>query len=602
MRRGKKPDRAKNSSTGGRSGPAGRGRGRQRSAVRPKPIAGVVVRRGKHLEVEPLFQSGSPFLIAREGSLRVQPDEVVLVTYAHGRRVRVTKRLGSRRSLEDVVEALLLDTVLERGFSPAVLEAAQEVAELETEPDRERVDLRDLFTFTVDPATARDFDDALSFEGSETGVRVYVHIADVAYYVAEGSPVDQEALLRANSVYVPTGVEPMLPPILSAGVCSLQPGVDRKAVTVEMELTERGEVHSVRFYRSVIRSDERLNYDELEEIFRGERRPGELLGAALDLGRPLAGVLRENRFARGSLRISSVEPEFHWQDGRVVAAHPAEELESHAFIEDFMILANEQVASFLEQERIPAVYRVHDLPDPFHLGRLLDLFAELDVPTPPFDALTATPNQIRRVMREVAEMVERFSPRTKGKAALRQQVLRAQSRAVYSTSNIGHFGLALGTYAHFTSPIRRYPDLLVHRALLYRLGLEPRPASSTLPEWAEHCSVREREAAKVELKADDIALAFLLQRRLEEEGWDQEFEGQIVGLVRSGAFLLFDRLYEGFLPARELPDDYYELNETESALIGRRTGKAYRLADVVPIKVSEIDEARGRVDLVPAGT
>ncbi|MCL5943106.1 MAG: RNB domain-containing ribonuclease [Actinobacteria bacterium] len=566
----------------------------------PRAVAGLVVKRGRHLEIDPLFQPGLPLLPAREG-VKPRAGDLVLFVHSHGRRARVTRVIGSKGRLEDVLEALLLDTLGWRGFEAPVLAEAADAARLERRPDPERVDLRDLFTFTVDPATARDFDDALSFRATERGTLVYVHIADVSYYVSEGSEVDREALRRGTSVYVPTSVEPMLPPVLSAGVCSLRPGEERKTVTVEMELDPEARVLGARFYRSLIRSDERLDYDQLEAVFQGKLRASETLAGALALGRPLAQRLRRNRYARGSLRVESTEPDFHWDAaGQVVGAHPAEELESHGFIEEYMILANQQVAGFLEREGVPTVYRVHDQPDPFNVDRLLDLLAGLDVPTPAFDPIYAAPSDVRRAMAEVADIIDGLVLKGRGKAALTQQVLRAQSRAVYQTHNIGHFGLALGTYCHFTSPIRRYPDLLVHRSLLARLGLGPRPTTSTLAEWAEHCSRAEREAARVELKSDDIALAYLLKRRLDEEGWAAVFEAEIMGFVRGGAFVLFDRLHEGFLSARELPGDYYELNDLESALVGRRTGAAFRLADLIRVRVLAIDEVRGRVDVTPA--
>ncbi len=566
----------------------------------PRPVAGVVVRRGKHLEIDPLFQPGLPLLPAREG-ITPRAGDVVLHAYSHGRRTRVTRVVGSATVLRDVLEALLLDGLERRGFEPSVLAGAAEAARLERRADSDRVDLRDLFTFTVDPATARDFDDALSFRATDRGTLIYVHIADVSYYVREGGEVDREALRRGTSVYVPTSVEPMLPEVLSSGVCSLLPGEDRKTVTAEMELDVRGRVLGVRFYRSSIRSDERLDYDQLEAIFQRGLRASTGLGRALELGRPLAQTLRANRYARGSLRIESSEPDFHWDSaGDVAGAHPAEELESHAFIEEYMILANEQVATFLGREKVPTVYRVHDLPDPFNLDHLLDLLAGLDVPTPVFDPIHAGPADIRRVMNEATEIIDRLVVKGRGKAALTQQVLRTQSRALYQTQNIGHFGLALQTYCHFTSPIRRYPDLLVHRGLLARLGLAPPPTTSTLPEWAEHCSRTEREAARLELKADDIALAFLLARRLDEQGWDQVFAGEIMSFVRSGAFVRFEQLHEGFLSARELPGDYYELDDLEAAMIGRRRGVAFRLADLVAVRVLAVDQARGRVDLTLA--
>ncbi len=569
---------------------------------RSASIAGVVVRRGKSLEVEPLFQPG-PALPLERGSVKPQPGDLVLFTFSHGFKAQIVRSLGKSHVLGDVLEALLVDSLVQRGFGPKVLAEAAEAAELHARHDSYRGDLRDLYTFTVDPVMAQDFDDALSFERTPDGTTtVYVHIADVSYFVREETALDREALRRGNSVYVATGVEPMLPPQLSSGVCSLRPEESRKAVTVEMEVDDRGGVLQTRFYRSLIRSDRRLDYEQLERMFRGSEPLDEDLARPLEWGRTLARTLREIRHERGSLRIESVEPEFEWDEhGQVIAADPSEELESHWFIEVFMVLANEQVASFLEREHVPTVYRVHDLPDPFHVDHLLDVLSSLGLPTPVFDPMAATPQEIRRVTRETADWVDRYTPAGRGKAALVQQVLRAQARAVYQIANIGHFGLASQSYCHFTSPIRRYPDLLVHRGLLAQLGLGPAPTTSVLGDWAEHCSQTEREAAKIELKADDIALSHLLRRRLDEEGWQESrFEGQVLSLTRRGMFVLFDRLFQGYLSVRELPLDQYELNDLETALEGRRSGKAYKIADILPVRVVAVDEARGRVDLTLA--
>jgi ribonuclease R len=582
---------------------------------RSSQIAGVIVRRGKSLEVEPLFQPGPPLPVGR-GPAKPQPGDLVLFTFSYGFKAEIVRSLGRSRELGDIMEALLADSRIRRGFSPAVLAEAAAAAGSDAGPSAGggppaaagdgtlRADLRDLYTFTIDPVMAQDFDDALSFVRNPAGTTtVYVHIADVSYYVREGTALDREALRRGNSVYVATGVEPMLPPILSSEVCSLKPGADRKAVTVEMEVDDDGRVVSTRFYRSLIRSDRRLHYEQVERMFRGQEEVDAVLAEPLERGRELARVLRERRNQRGTLRIESAEPEFEWDEaGRVVAADPSEELESHWLIEVFMVLANEQVALFLERERVPTLYRVHDLPDPFHLDHLLDVLSSLGLPTPAFDPLSATSEEVRRVTRETAEWIDRHAPASRGKAALVQQVLRAQARAVYQTVNIGHFGLASPTYCHFTSPIRRYPDLLVHRGLLGRLGLAPAPTTAFLADWAEHCSTTEREAAKIELKADDIVLAHLLKRRLDEEGWKESvFEGQVFSLTRRGMFVLFDRLFQGYLSARELPDDDYRLDELETSLVGRRSGRAYRLADLLPVRVLAVDEVRGRVDLTGAG-
>ena len=570
-------------------------------AGRSSAIAGVIARRGKSLEVEPLFQPGPPLPIER-AAVKPNPGDLVLFTFSLGLRARIIRSLGKSGVLKDVMEALLADSGIRRGFAQAVTADAAKAASLHDVSDADRVDLRRLFTFTIDPELAQDFDDALSFIRGAGGVTtVYVHIADVSYYVLEGTALDREALRRGTSVYVATGVEPMLPPLLSSGVCSLRPDEDRKTVTVEMEIESGGKVLGSRFYRSLIRSDLRLDYEQVERMIQGLEPIDPAFEAPLSWGRELAHTLRDVRRRRGSLQVESVEPEFEWdEDGEVVSADPGEELESHWFIENFMVLANEQVASYLEKERVPTVYRVHDLPDPFRVGNLLAVLSSLGVPTPRFDPLTATSEDIRRVMREMGGLIETHAAEGLGRAALTQQVLRAQSRAVYDTGNIGHFGLASSTYCHFTSPIRRYPDLLVHRALLGRLGLMPEPAAAFLADWAEQCSKTEREAAKIELKADDIVLAHLLRRRLDEEGWKSVFDGQVLSLTRRGMFVLFDRLFQGYLSVSELPRDEYRLNELETALEGKRTSRSYKLADQVQIRVMAVDAVRGRVDLTLA--
>ena len=573
--------------------PAGDPQGRSSS------IAGVIVRRGKSLEVEPLFQSGPPLPVER-APVKPQPGDLVLFTFSYGFKARITSTLGKSHIITDVMDALLADHLVQRGFSPKVLSEAAAAAGLHERVDSYRSDLRRLFTFTVDPVMAQDFDDALSFERTPEGTTlVYVHIADVSYFVMEETALDRKALRRGNSVYVATGVEPMLPPVLSSSVCSLLPGEDRKTVTVEMEVDDTGRVLQTRFYRSLIRSDRRLDYEQLERMFRGSEAIDDELAPSLEWGRALSQRLRDLRYERGSLRIESAEPEFEWdENGQVVSADPSEELESHWFIEVFMVLANEQVAAFLEREHVPTVYRVHDLPDSFRVDHLLDILTSLGLPTPVFDPMQATPQDVRRVTRETAEWVDRYTPPGRGKAALVQQVLRAQARAVYQTKNIGHFGLASEAYCHFTSPIRRYPDVLVHRGLLAQLGLGPSPVTSILSDWAEHCSLTEREAAKVELKADDIVLAHLLKRRLDEDGWlESVFEGQIVGLTRRGMFVLFDRLFQGYLSIEELPRDNYRLNDLETAMEGKRSGRSYKIADLLQVRVTAVDEARGRVDV-----
>ncbi len=425
----------------------------------------------------------------------------------------------------------------------------------------ERQDLRDLATFTIDPAAARDFDDALSAEWIEDrrAVRVWVHIADVAAYVREGSPIDVEARLRGTSVYAPGAVEPMLPAALCDDACSLVPGRDRLAVSVELEVAlegaRAGRRPPARFHRSLIRSDARLDYDGVDRIFAGRERAGEPWAQSLDAARAAARVLREVREARASaLTLDSEEPEFELDDDgevRLIVARVA--TESHRLIEHLMIAANEAVAEHLAERRMPCLYRVHERPEVAGVLRLVDQLASLGVPTPPVPAQLSR-SQAAALLGECSHAVERHVRRTVararagertvsptgGRRALTTLVLRALQSAHYTPANLGHAGLASTCYCHFTSPIRRYPDLVCHRALLATLGHPERaPGVDGLAELGDWCSGRERSAMEIERDADDIARCFALERALYDGDPAAPFVGEVIGLISAGAFIAF---------------------------------------------------------------
>jgi ribonuclease R len=502
----------------------------------------------------------------------------------------------------EAVEALLRERLGFRGFRPALeLEAvaAADAAQPHLGPRR---DLTALSTFTVDPASARDFDDAVSAQREGDGARVWIHIADVAAHVRPGSPLDQEARRRANSTYVPGAVEPMLPLALSAEACSLTPGAERLAVTAEIELGRGAEPRAARFYRSRIRSDTRLDYDRLDAIFAGRVAPPREVAEPLAAARDIAAALGKRRSAT-SLDVDSAEPEFRFDAaGDVVAARRVEQTEAHRLIERLMILTNEQVAQRLERERVPAVYRVHAQPDPTQVERLVEQLAALDIPTPPLGQ-GLSPRQAGAVAAEASRLARREAARRgHGRDAYTSLVLRSLKQAQYSERNSGHAGLGSPAYTHFTSPIRRYPDLLVHRALLAALGEgEEAPRLREAREVAAQSSARERDAAKIEREADDVCAAHLLERELGERGADATFEGEVSGAIGAGAFVTFDGelgdVYEGMLPARRLPGGRYELDRAGVALVDRGSKASLRLGDPLAVRVTAVDAERGRVDL-----
>jgi ribonuclease R len=575
-------------------------RRRQVAEPRPRvghPVVAVLERRGRFHTATPFFARGRRINVDRRQAAGAHHGELVLVTPSG----RVVRRLGRPDVARDVIEALMLDRGLYRRFDPIVEREAREAAG-RVRADARRLDLRALPTFTIDPPTARDFDDAISAEVLDDGaVRVWVHIADVAAHVPAGSPVDREAFRRGTSVYVPGAVEPMLPEALSNDACSLVPHQDRLAVTVELELDGARPRRSA-FHRTTIRSDARLTYPQVDAVFAGAERAEEPWAAPLAAVRRAAAALQEAREARGALEVESEEPEFAFSgEGHVTALVPSEQTESHRVIEHLMIAANEAVATLLDSRRLPTLYRVHERPDPARVEHLADQLASLDIPTPPLPE-AMTPQQAADSVAEIARLVTREVHRRDGhgRIAFTSLVLRSLKQAHYSPRNVGHAGLQSPRYCHFTSPIRRYPDLVCHRALLSAIGAEEAaPAASQLEASGEWCSERERDAMAIERAADSVARCFLLEAELFERGWHTEWRGEVTGVIGAGAFVAFGDGQEGMLPVRRLRHDWWDLNELETMLIGADSGKAIRLGDQVTVQVERIDAPRGRVDLSP---
>jgi ribonuclease R len=629
-------------------------------------LVAVLERRGRFLVAEPLFprrdaaarparrERAERLVIksadsARAGVRAAAGDLVLLQRPRRGSAAHVLRVLGSPNVARDVIEGLMLDRGLRRGFDAAVEREAQGVAERVRLTAGTRRDLRELTTFTIDPASALDFDDAISAETLADGTtRVRVHIADVCAHVPEGSLVDREARRRATSVYVPGAVEPMLPFALSNDACSLRPGVERAAVTVELEL-DGATVTRTAFYRSLIRSDVCLDYDRVDRIFAGREPAAEPWREPLAAARAAAAALQARRERSGALVVDSQEPEFAFDErGDVIDVRGRVQTESHRLIEHLMIAANEAVAELLAQRGVPCLYRVHEPPDPERIERLVDQLASLEVPTPPLPkSLSAA--QASELLGVISRTVEQHVRRVgHGRLAFSSLLLRSLKQAYYSPRNLGHAGLRSTSYCHFTSPIRRYPDLVCHRALLAAVGAEePPPAAAELAELGAWTSEREREAMTIERDADDVASCFALQRVLYEGGLEQVFAGEINGLISAGAFVSFGQAersdgdgvappFEGMLPVRLLRApakagarpgqaaraaapgagrrsrsapraeadggrEWWELNEQGTILRGERSGATLRLGDPIEVRVARVEAPRGRVDLTSAG-
>jgi len=452
-----------------------------------------------------------------------------------------------------------------------------------------RVDRTDLRVFTVDPADAKDHDDALSVEPAGEGLwEVGVHIADVGHFVPEGGLVDQEARARGTSVYLVDRVIPMLPERLSGDICSLREGVDRLAVSVFLTVDAGGDVLSQRFERTRIRSRRRLAYEEVQEAMDGKRLLGEGLDEALRTLDDLARQVRKRRQARGSLDLDLPEARVILDnDGVPLDIQKVERLEAHRLIEDWMIAANEATARACSQRELPALYRVHEPPVRERTEELRDFLLRLGQKLP--KKKTLAPGDLARLLDAVRGRPEEQLVST--------VVLRSLQRARYDGANLGHFGLASDAYLHFTSPIRRYPDLVVHREVVRTLVLGHPPRRRDADEvqgLADQASNREQGAAEAERDSVALKKVEFMERHLGEE-----FDGRIAGVTAFGFFVTLDAYFvDGLVHVNSLRDDFYRFQEGNYALVGDRGRRRYRLGDRVRVQVVRVDRELRHVDFL----
>ncbi len=507
---------------------------------------------------------------------------------------RVVKVIGRPGQPGIDAELIIEQYELPVHFTPETLREAEDIPQKISAVMRQgRKDLRDLVTVTIDGETARDFDDAISIEKIRAGYRLWVHIADVSSYVREGTSLDEEAYQRATSVYLPDRAIPMLPEALSNGICSLNPNVDRLTFTCEMDISPEGEVLRYDIYESVINSNERMTYTAVREILvdrdAAQRKRYAALLNEFGLMEELMSVLRAKRTKRGSIDFDLPEPQIVLDlQGRMTDILRAERNMAHQIIEEFMLAANETTARHIEKKKAPFIYRIHEEPAEEKLTDLIDFLATLGITLPAVKKLK--PLHLQKALAKAKGTPE--------ETLINTVLLRTMKQAKYSAENVGHFGLAAETYTHFTSPIRRYPDLIVHRIL--KADLTGKLKNETyveqladkLPAAAEHCSRRERVAMEAER---DVVTMLKIEFMKDKVG--EVYDGIITGVLQFGFFVQLNEFFvEGLVHVSSLADDYYHYIEKMHSLRGERKKRSYRIGDAVRVRVDRVDPVRKRID------
>lgn len=493
------------------------------------------------------------------------------------------------------MNAIMLDFGLPYEFPEEVEAAANEIPmEIPADEIKKRRDFRGITTFTIDPADAKDFDDALSIQKLANGNwEIGIHIADVSHYVKPGSILEEEAYRRATSVYLVDRVVPMLPEHLSNGVCSLRPDEDKLTYSAVFEMTDNAEVVTSWFGRTVIRSTRRFAYEDAQRVI--ETGEGDLKEEILTLNR-LAGILREERFKHGSIAFDKVEVKFRLdKDGKPLGVYFKVQKEANLLIEDFMLLANRKVAEFIatmgkenkgkgkSENRSPFVYRVHDKPDPEKLMEFSRFVSQFGYKF----------NGSREG--EISKNMNTLMKEIKGKGesnVIETLAIRTMAKAVYTTKNIGHYGLGFKYYTHFTSPIRRYPDVMVHRLL------DAYMAGKTW-EKDEELEVRCKHSSELEKKASEAERASIKYKQVEymKDHVGDSFDAVISGVTEWGMFVeIIDNKCEGLVRLRDIPDDYYFFDEESFSIVGKGNNKRYRLGDNVKIEVKRADLVKKQLD------
>lgn len=562
-----------------------------------EPLIGEVILVDGEYFVKP-DRKGANIYIPRDNlNGAVEGHKVVVTPLKEGNRVgKITKIIGHKND----VGVDILSFVYEYNFSPSfpdeVVEELDDIPsyltekEINKELSSGRRDLRSEEIFTIDGSDTKDIDDAISLSKLDDGkYKLGVHIADVSYYVKEGTKLDDEAYFRGTSVYLVDRVLPMLPHKLSNGICSLNENEDRFAFSCEMIIDDKGDIGHYEIFKSIIRSRKKMTYEEVNKILEEnttseDYKPFE---KTLLLMNELSKILRKKMIRRGYIEFESTEAKIKVDEN----CHPTH-IESRVqrsgeeLIENFMIAANETVASSIYYKNLPGIYRVHDKPDEKRLGEFMK-FLSLHGYVVNGKSKIDNPKDLQHILSQLEEVPE--------VRVLHDMAIRSQAKAVYSDINIGHFGLGSKCYSHFTSPIRRYPDLILHRLLKdYNYNYSDRIISERkeeLPIECEHCSIREQEAQNCERDVDKMKKAEYMMDHIGEV-----YDGIISGVVEFGFFVELENTIEGLVKAESIKGDYYVFDNDLMALIGKKSKKKYSFGDKVKVKVTRADKDRSEID------
>ncbi len=509
---------------------------------------------------------------------------------------KVVQNLGRAGDNNAEMQTILFEHKISYNFEDAVQKEAEKIANEEI-PESEiekRRDFRDTLTFTIDPQDAKDFDDAISFKKLPDGnYEIGVHIADVSYYVRPGGLLDQEAALRATSVYLVDRTIPMLPEILSNGVCSLLPNVDRLTFAAVFILDKNAKVLEKWFGKTIIHSDKRFSYEDVDKIL--ETGTGDYSEEIKEINR-LAKILRDERFSKGSISLETDDVKFKLDAaGKPIEIIKVVATDSHRLIEEYMLLANRKVAEYVfhkdSENKKPGsntfIYRIHDTPNKERISDLKNFLKNFDYKFNPKDDYLDSKKLNDLIMQAEAKPEERL---------VKSTILRSMAKAIYTTGNIGHFGLAFTCYTHFTSPIRRYPDIMVHRLLSAYLEGGKSPDRVAYDRLCMHSSAMERKA----MEAERASIKYK-QVEYSADKIGSIYAGVITGVTEWGFFVeAKETICEGMVSLRNMKDDYYVFDKKNFALIGRRTKKRYRLGDDVTVKLHEVNLERRTIDFVLA--